>query len=39
LVPGIAEAQMAHIRLGVVGLALILCMLYRPQGIFGKRVG
>ena len=37
LVPGIAEAQMAHIRLGVVGLALILCMLYRPQGIFGKR--
>jgi branched-chain amino acid transport system permease protein len=38
-VPGIAEAQMAHIRLGVVGLALILCMLYRPQGIFGKRVG
>ena len=39
LVPGIAEAQMAHVRLGVVGLALILCMLYRPQGIFGKRVG
>ena len=38
LVPGIAEAQMAHIRLGVVGLALILCMLYKPQGIFGKRV-
>ncbi len=38
LVPGIAEAQMAHIRLGVVGLALILCMLYRPQGMFGKRV-
>ena len=38
LVPGIAEAQMAHIRLGVVGLALILCMLYRPQGIFGKRL-
>lgn len=39
LVPGIAEAQMAHVRLGVIGLALILCMLYRPQGIFGKRVG
>lgn len=38
LVPGIAEAQMAHIRLGVVGLALIFCMLYRPQGMFGKRV-
>lgn len=37
LVPGIAEAQMAHIRLGVVGLALILCMLYRPHGMFGKR--
>lgn len=39
LVPAIAEAQMAHVRLGVIGLALILCMLYRPQGIFGKRVG
>lgn len=38
LVPGIAEAQMAHMRLGVVGLALILCMLYRPQGIYGKRL-
>ena len=37
LVPSIAESQMAHIRLGVIGLALILCMLYRPQGIFGKR--
>ena len=37
LVPGIAESQMAHIRLGVIGLALILCMLYRPQGFFGKR--
>ena len=36
-IPGIVEAQMAHIRLGVIGLALILCMLYRPQGLFGKR--
>lgn len=37
LIPSIAESQMAHIRLGVIGLALILCMVYRPQGIFGKR--
>ena len=37
LVPSIAESQMAHIRLGVIGLALILCMIYRPQGFFGKR--
>ena len=37
LMPSIGEAQMAHIRLGVIGLALILCMLYRPQGFFGKR--
>lgn len=37
VVPGIEESQMAHIRLGVIGMALILCMLFRPQGIFGKR--
>lgn len=39
LVPGVAEVQMASIRLAVVGLALILFMLYRPQGLFGKRGG
>jgi len=39
LLPGVAEVQMASIRLAVVGLALILFMLYRPQGLFGKRGG
>ena len=37
LVPGVAEVQMASIRLAVVGLAIILFVLYRPQGLFGKR--
>jgi len=37
LFPGVAEVQMASVRLAVVGLALILFVLYRPQGLFGKR--
>jgi len=37
--PGVSEIQMASVRLAVVGLALILCMLYRPQGLFGRRKG
>ena len=37
LLPGIAEVQMASVRLAVVGLAIILFVLYRPQGLFGKR--
>jgi branched-chain amino acid transport system permease protein len=36
LVPGIAEVQMASIRLAVVGLAIILFVLLRPQGLFGR---
>ena len=39
LVPGVAEVQMASVRLAVVGLAIILFVLYRPQGLFGKRGG
>ncbi len=35
--PGIAEVQMASIRLALIGLALVLFVLYRPQGLFGKR--
>ena len=34
-VPGISEVEMASVRLGVVGLALILFTLYRPQGLMG----
>lgn len=36
LFPGVAEVQMASVRLAVVGLALILFVMFRPQGIFGR---
>lgn len=36
IAPGlIGEAEMASVRIGVVGLALILFMLFRPQGLVG----
>lgn len=35
--PGVSEVQMASVRLAIVGLALILFTLYRPQGLFGTR--
>jgi branched-chain amino acid transport system permease protein len=37
LIPGVSEVQMASVRLMLVGLALILFTLYRPQGIMGRR--
>jgi len=37
LVPGVSEVQMASVRLALVGLALILFTIYRPQGIMGRR--
>jgi branched-chain amino acid transport system permease protein len=37
LVPGVSEVQMASVRLALVGLALIMFTLYRPQGIMGSR--
>jgi branched-chain amino acid transport system permease protein len=36
-IPGVSEVQMASVRLALVGLALILFTLYRPQGILGVR--
>jgi branched-chain amino acid transport system permease protein len=36
-VPGVSEVQMASVRLALVGLALILFTIYRPQGIMGSR--
>ena len=36
LVPGVSEVQMASVRLALVGLALILFTIYRPQGIMGR---
>jgi branched-chain amino acid transport system permease protein len=37
LIPGVSEVQMASVRLMLVGLALILFTVYRPQGIMGRR--
>jgi branched-chain amino acid transport system permease protein len=36
-VPGVSEVQLASVRLALVGLALILFTLYRPQGMMGSR--
>lgn len=35
-VGGVSEVQLASVRFGIVGLALICSVLYRPQGLFGK---
>ena len=36
-IPGVSEVQMASVRLALVGLALILFTIYRPQGMMGSR--
>ncbi|WP_375458945.1 branched-chain amino acid ABC transporter permease [uncultured Enterovirga sp.] len=33
--PAVSEVEMASLRLGLVGLALILLMIYRPTGLMG----
>ncbi|NMK49569.1 branched-chain amino acid ABC transporter permease [Achromobacter sp. Bel] len=35
-VGGISEVQMASVRIGIIGIALICVVLYRPQGLFGN---
>ncbi len=35
VMPFISEVAMASVRLGVVGLALVLFTMYRPQGLMG----
>ncbi|WP_046862002.1 branched-chain amino acid ABC transporter permease [Microvirga massiliensis] len=35
LIPGVSEVEMASVRIGVVGLLLILFIIYRPQGLMG----
>jgi branched-chain amino acid transport system permease protein len=35
IVPGVSEVDMASVRLGAVGLALVLFTLFRPQGLMG----
>jgi branched-chain amino acid transport system permease protein len=39
VVPGISAVDMASIRLGAVGLALILFVIYRPDGLLGRGRG
>jgi branched-chain amino acid transport system permease protein len=35
IVPGVSEVEMASVRIGAVGLALVLFTIYRPQGLMG----
>ncbi|MER9076831.1 branched-chain amino acid ABC transporter permease [Mesorhizobium sp. M0904] len=35
IIPFVSEVEMTSIRLGVIGLTLVLFMLYRPQGLMG----
>ncbi len=35
LIPSIPDAEMASVRIGIVGLLLILFMIFRPQGLLG----
>lgn len=37
VLPGISEVAMSNLRIGAVGLTLILFMRWAPQGLFGKR--
>ncbi|CAN7356792.1 branched-chain amino acid ABC transporter permease [Bosea sp. LjRoot9] len=37
--PFVSEVGMASLRLGIVGLALVLLMLYRPTGLMGASSG
>ena len=38
LLPFISEVAMASVRIGVVGLALIMFTIYRPEGLMGSHV-
>ncbi|QHI99483.1 branched-chain amino acid ABC transporter permease [Xylophilus rhododendri] len=37
VIPGVSDAHMGSLQLGIVGLVLILFMRWRPQGVFGAR--
>jgi branched-chain amino acid transport system permease protein len=37
IVPVVSEVQMASLRLAAIGLALVLFILYRPQGLIADR--
>jgi len=36
-IPGVSDAAMGSVQLGLVGLVLILFMRWRPQGVFGTK--
>lgn len=35
--PNISDVQVAHMRLGIIGLILVIFSVYRPYGLFGKK--
>lgn len=35
VLPGVSEVEMSSVRLGVIGLSLMLLMRFRPQGLLG----
>ena len=35
LIPGIPDAEMASVRIALVGFLLIVFMIFRPQGLLG----
>lgn len=35
-VPGVSEVQLASVRIWIIGVALVLMVLFRPQGMFGN---
>jgi len=37
VIPGVSDAHMGSLQLGIVGLVLILFMRWRPQGVFGAK--
>jgi branched-chain amino acid transport system permease protein len=37
VIPGVSDAQMGSLQLGIVGVVLVLFMRWRPQGVFGSR--
>jgi branched-chain amino acid transport system permease protein len=39
VLPGVSAVEMSSLRLGVIGLSMMLLMRFRPQGLLGRRPG
>ncbi|SMF51455.1 amino acid/amide ABC transporter membrane protein 2, HAAT family [Tistlia consotensis] len=39
LLPGVSAVEMSSVRLGVIGLSMMLLMRFRPQGLLGGKAG